>query len=103
MTKYVFSYRVPEDYTPGQPETVAAWTAWFESMGPNLVDRGHGVIEPSALGNLGDGTRPGLALVAGGVPVMVDGRVAGAIGVAGAMTGAEDRRIAEVALRTAAG
>ena len=44
------------------------------------------------------GTRPGLALIAGGLPVIVDGKVAGAIGVAGAMTGAEDRRIAEVAI-----
>lgn len=44
------------------------------------------------------GTRPGLALIAGGLPVIADGRVAGAVGVAGAMTGAEDRRIAEVAI-----
>jgi uncharacterized protein GlcG (DUF336 family) len=43
-------------------------------------------------------TRPGLALIAGGIPVLVDGRVAGAIGVAGAMTGADDRRIAEAAV-----
>ena len=43
-------------------------------------------------------TRPGLALIAGGVPVIEDGRVAGAIGVAGAMTAAEDRRIAEAAI-----
>jgi glc operon protein GlcG len=48
------------------------------------------------------GTRPGLALIAGGLPVIADGRVAGAIGVAGAMTGAEDRRIAEVAIEKAA-
>ncbi len=45
--------------------------------------------------------RPGLALIAGGLPVLSDGRVAGAIGVAGAMTGAEDRRIAEAAVRRA--
>jgi glc operon protein GlcG len=43
-------------------------------------------------------TRPGLALIAGGVPILANGQVAGAIGVAGAMTGAEDRRIAEVAV-----
>ncbi len=42
-------------------------------------------------------TRPGLALIAGGIPILVEGRVAGAVGVAGAMTGAEDRRIAEAA------
>lgn len=44
------------------------------------------------------GTRPGLALIAGGIPVLADGQVAGAIGLAGAMTGAEDRRIAEAAV-----
>jgi glc operon protein GlcG len=44
------------------------------------------------------GTRPGLALIAGGIPVVIDGQVAGGIGVAGAMTGAEDRRIAETAV-----
>jgi uncharacterized protein GlcG (DUF336 family) len=43
-------------------------------------------------------TRPGLALIAGGLPVIADGRVAGGVGVAGAMTGAEDRRIAEAAI-----
>lgn len=43
-------------------------------------------------------TRPGLALIAGGLPVVADGAVAGGIGVAGAMTGAEDRRIAEAAV-----
>src|SRR5450755_467755 len=43
-------------------------------------------------------TRPGLALIGGGIPVVTDdGRVAGAIGVAGAMTGADDRRIAAAA------
>ena len=41
--------------------------------------------------------RPGLALIAGGMPFLMDGQVAGAIGVAGAMTGAEDRQIAEAA------
>jgi len=45
--------------------------------------------------------RPGLALIAGGLPVLADDQVAGAIGVAGAMTGAEDRRIAEAAARQA--
>jgi glc operon protein GlcG len=45
--------------------------------------------------------RPGLALIAGGLPVLAEGRVAGAIGVAGAMTGAEDRRIAEAAVQRA--
>ena len=46
-------------------------------------------------------TRPGLALIAGGLPVLADGQLAGALGVAGAMTAADDRRIAEVASRAA--
>ena len=41
---------------------------------------------------------PRLNFVAGGLPVVVAGEVAGAVGVAGAMTGMEDRRIAEVAV-----
>jgi uncharacterized protein GlcG (DUF336 family) len=40
-------------------------------------------------------SRPGLCLIAGGVPLIVDGELVGGIGVAGAMTGAQDRRIAE--------
>jgi uncharacterized protein GlcG (DUF336 family) len=48
-------------------------------------------------------TRPGLALIARGIPVLAGGHVAGAIGVAGAMTGAEDRRIADVAIAAGAG
>lgn len=48
-------------------------------------------------------TRPGLALIGGGMPVIADGQVAGAIGVAGAMTAAEDRQIAEAAVSGAGG
>jgi hypothetical protein len=59
MARFVLSYRVPQAYTPGQPEAVAAWTGWFESMGACRVDRGHGVIESGSLGNIGPGTRLG--------------------------------------------
>src|SRR5262249_48185069 len=38
-------------------------------------------------------TRPGLALIAGGLPLLVEGQIAGGVGVAGAMTGEEDRRV----------
>jgi hypothetical protein len=48
-------------------------------------------------------TRPGLALVAGGLPVIADGQVAGGVGIAGAMTGAEDRAIAEAAVAAVSG
>ncbi|HEX8004836.1 MAG TPA: heme-binding protein [Trebonia sp.] len=52
--------------------------------------------DPAAVASFAN--RPGLALIAGGLPVLADGKVAGAIGVAGAMTAAEDRAIAEAAL-----
>ena len=59
MAKFVLSYRVPKDYTPGRPETVAAWMAWFDSMGDGLADQGLPVIQSSSLGNLGADTRLG--------------------------------------------
>jgi uncharacterized protein GlcG (DUF336 family) len=62
-------------------------------------DEFYAAIEADGAAALSFGARPGLALIAGGLPVLADGAVAGAIGVAGAMTGAEDRRIAEAAVR----
>ena len=62
----------------------------------------YAAIESDAAAVAEFGTRPGLALIAGGLPVLTDGKVAGAIGVAGAMTAAEDRRIAEAAISKAA-
>lgn len=42
--------------------------------------------------------RPGLALIAGGLPLRdKGGAVAGAVGVAGAMSAADDRRVAQAA------
>ena len=46
-------------------------------------------------------SRPGLALIAGGVPLVAGGALVGGMGVAGAMTGAEDRRIAESGVKRA--
>jgi uncharacterized protein GlcG (DUF336 family) len=66
-------------------------------------DEFYAAIESDAAAVTEFGTRPGLALIAGGLPVIAAGKVAGAIGVAGAMTAAEDRRIAEVAIADAGG
>jgi glc operon protein GlcG len=63
------------------------------------TDEFFAAIESDAAAVASFATRPGLALIAGGLPLLVEGQVAGAIGVAGAMTGEEDRRIAEAALR----
>jgi len=45
-------------------------------------------------------SRPGLALIAGGMPLLINDSVVGGVGVAGAMTGVEDRQIAEAAVRS---
>ena len=55
--------------------------------------------DPAAVASFA--SRSGLALIAGGVPIEVNGAVVGAIGIAGALTGAEDKRIAEQAARGA--
>jgi hypothetical protein len=59
MAKFLFAYRVPRDYTLGRPENVAAWIAWFESVGANLVERGSPVVASSLLGSSGTETRLG--------------------------------------------
>jgi glc operon protein GlcG len=71
-----------------------AYAAAAIGMAP---DDFYAAIETDAAAVAEFGTRPGLALIAGGLPVIAESRVAGAVGVAGAMTGAEDRRIAQAA------
>ena len=50
MSKFLFAYRVSENYTPGSADTKAAWAAWFEQLEANLVDLGKPVFERIALG-----------------------------------------------------
>ena len=61
-------------------------------------DEFYAAIESDGAAVASFATRPGLALIGGGMPVVADGQVAGAVGVAGAMTAAEDRQIAEAAI-----
>ncbi len=49
MAKYVFSYRVPADYSPND-EAHAEWAAWFDELGSALVDPGNAVTEYGSLG-----------------------------------------------------
>src|ERR1022692_1918229 len=78
-----------------QTATSKAYAAAAIGMPP---DDFYAAIESDGAAVASFATRPGLALIGGGIPVVSDGRVAGAIGVAGAMTAAEDRRIAEAAV-----
>jgi uncharacterized protein GlcG (DUF336 family) len=63
------------------------------------TDDFYAAIESDAAAVASFAHRPGLALIAGGLPLLVEGQVAGAVGIAGAMTGEDDRRIAEAALK----
>jgi uncharacterized protein GlcG (DUF336 family) len=63
------------------------------------TDEFYAAIKSDAAAVASFANRPGLALIAGGLPVLVEGRIAGAVGVAGAMTGEEDRQIAEACLK----
>ena len=58
MPRFLFSYRVPQDYQPGA-ETGKAWQAWFESLGGSRADTGHAVIATRTLGRLDAATRLG--------------------------------------------
>jgi uncharacterized protein GlcG (DUF336 family) len=63
------------------------------------VDEFFEAIKTDAAAVASFASRPGLALIAGGVPLSIDGVVVGGIGVAGAMTAAQDRKIAESGAR----
>ena len=52
MAKFIFSYRMPADYTPG-PETGDEWRAWLGGMGESLVDFGQAVSDYASLGEVG--------------------------------------------------
>jgi len=65
MAAFLFSYRVPNDYTPRRPRVTSAWTRWFESMGSHVVDaNGNPCSSPSTIGDCGtDTTLAGYSLV----------------------------------------
>jgi hypothetical protein len=56
MTTYLFSYRMPSDYTPGDPDAAKAWGSFFEGIGSNLVDVGNPTFESTSLGTCGSST-----------------------------------------------
>jgi hypothetical protein len=53
MTTFLYSYRMPVNYTPGRPGAVEAWTTFFEGLGSHLVDPGNPVFESTTLGTCG--------------------------------------------------
>jgi hypothetical protein len=56
MPNYLFTYRVPRDYPAVGPEVAAAWQAFLDGLGPNLVDAGNPVFTRKGVGNCSEGT-----------------------------------------------
>jgi hypothetical protein len=63
MSTFLFSYRTPQNGSPPSPEAIAAWGAWLEGMGPQLVDRGNPVSERQTLGKCEDTRLGGYSLI----------------------------------------
>ena len=57
MAKYVISYRAREEHVPGREDDMAAWAAWFTSIGQNLADSGSPVRDTIQIGDCGAGQR----------------------------------------------
>jgi len=55
MAEFIFTYRTPADFTPGTPDGIAAWTAWFEGIGSQVRDMGKPVFNRATVGASGDG------------------------------------------------
>jgi len=59
MPKYVFAYRAPKSYVPGQEDATAAWMEFRTTLGDQVLDFGNPVFEASSLGTCDDSTRLG--------------------------------------------
>jgi hypothetical protein len=75
MNVYLLVHRAPVNYT-GTAATAAAWKAWFEELGPNLVDPGNAVFDRTAVGPTGS------ALPLGGYTIVTAESVDAAIALA---------------------
>ena len=75
MNVYLLVHRAPVKYT-GTAATSAAWKAWFEELGHNLVDPGNAVFDRTAVGPNGS------ALLLGGYTIVTAESVDAAIALA---------------------
>jgi len=99
MAKYVLSYRAPKDYVPEREDDMAAWAAWFQGIGKDLVDIGSPVRETIQIGECGAEQRlrgysvisaddlDAARLVAQGCPGLKDAGFGVEVGVAEEMPG----------------
>lgn len=59
MAKFLFSYRMSNDYAPGGTDVMAAWTSWFGDLGSAILDPGNPTFEATPLGNCSADTHVG--------------------------------------------
>jgi len=61
MSTYVFVYRTTAtDYSGGDPDTIAAWSEWFQGISDHVVELGKPVFTRRAVG-----TAPGATQISG--------------------------------------
>lgn len=53
MTTYLFTYRAPKGYVPGQAAAMEAWNEFFEKLGGHVVDPGNPVLTRTSVGDCG--------------------------------------------------
>ncbi len=75
MATFLIANRPPKNYR-GSADAMAAWNAWFERLGANLVDHGNPVFERRMLGNRGSDT------VLGGYTLVTADDLAAAVALA---------------------
>jgi hypothetical protein len=51
MTSFLLAFRTPKDYLPGEPDTVAAWRAFFQGIGDHVEELGNPVFERTVIGS----------------------------------------------------
>jgi hypothetical protein len=72
MPNFIFAYRHHSDYRPGgvtenggerlaevDNDALAVWSAYFERIGPSVIDPGQPVFERTSIGQVGDSTKLG--------------------------------------------
>jgi hypothetical protein len=64
MSTYVFVYRAPRGFTPGDPDASAAWVAWFRGISDHVVEPGKPVFTRREVGEVpGDTELGGYSLI----------------------------------------
>jgi len=53
MPSYLFTYRTPRDYVPGNADTMKAWMAFFDGIGSAVEDMGNPVFSRETTGDTG--------------------------------------------------